>query len=286
MALIRFIVVIFILLLAVYIPLKIYINREEGLSHVEQQVSFDMMVTRNLSCTLSRPAGEYTCRQRIGEIIENHKPSLLIDYTEISSRLLKEAPGRENLPLEKLRNTGYHAVAPVIADRNSMEALSGAFWLLRLPLPLTSANIVPGSESGNNLRQLIITDIEAKRAETGKRRDIKAGIFSISLADSIQPEYSRFNKYNIINPKIAALEVINRLKREGCHIVIAVCGPGGEKELLELPGIDIILEKAGKPGFSYDRGRVTVRFGGEDLPVDIFRVSYSVDSIGVSRVEY
>ncbi|MFO7915269.1 MAG: hypothetical protein R6U43_06210 [Candidatus Krumholzibacteriales bacterium] len=285
LALIRFSVIVFIILLALYIPLKIHISKEEGSPPIEHQVRFDMMITRNLSCALTRGGG-CASGERIAEIIENNNPSLLIDYMEITPGLLKAGARMEDLPIEKLKKTGYHAVVPVISDENPPEVLSGSFRLLQLPLPLTSANIVPGREGGNNLSQWIIAGIEGQQTKTGERREIKAGIFSISPADSVQPEYSRFNKYNIINPKIAALEAINRMKREGCHIVIAVCGAGGERELLGLPGIDIILEKAGQTTTSSSKQRVKVNFGGSGLPADIFRVFYSADSIRVSRVEY
>ncbi|MBD3180515.1 MAG: hypothetical protein GF417_13580 [Candidatus Latescibacteria bacterium] len=282
-------VIIFIALLAVYIPLKIYINREESDSPVTGKVSFNILITRNLSGALDQARSGNRNPDRTVELVtssDNRESLLLIDFIEIVPGISAGEERPAGFPTDKLKKIGYRAVAPLILRRDSMKFLSGPLWLFDLPLPLVSANIVATKESSNNLRRWLITDIEARADGNSGSREIRIGIFSVSNPDSIRAEYSRFNHYNLISPGIAALEAINRMIKEECHLIIALCDAGTTEILDDLPGIDLILEMGEKNFSRRSKDALTVSFSGEeDGPVNLM-VTYSKDSLRAAPGNY
>jgi len=283
-ALIKISVVIFILLLAAYIPLKIHISSEGETEPVAETVSFDIIITRNLSRCIY-PGGRCAAGiENTREMIragEKGESLLILDYLEIDPAKLEESTRPKQLPVDRLKRIGYHAIAPVIAGESTAEFLSSPRTVFQLPLPLVSANIIPEQDRNHNLRQWVCGDISGAVRGKDEYRDIRIGIFSVSRMDSIEDSYSRFNSYNIINPKIAALEVINRLNREGCHLIIAVCGAGFNEDLRSVPGIDLILEGAGKTRIRSNAENYMVSFGEDSSTANRFRVLFSEDSLKV-----
>jgi hypothetical protein len=285
-ALIIAMVIIFAVLLAVYIPLKIHIRNSGEISPVEETVSFEILITRDLLWSLW-PAEEGSSTgedlpRRIGENV-SRESVLIIDYLEINAGITEDEHAPDRIPVNRLEDIEYDAIFPVIASASPANLLSGRVKLLELPLPMVSANIVPEKATGDNLRQWVISEVRGSAGD-GTSRKIRVGLFSVSFSDSIQSAYSRFNRYNLVNPRIAALEVINRMKKDGCHLIIAVFGPGMTGSPGELPGIDLILE-SGEDGSGVGGSDIyTAGLQWEGMVPERLRIFYYGDSVRVEKI--
>jgi 2',3'-cyclic-nucleotide 2'-phosphodiesterase (5'-nucleotidase family) len=84
-----------------------------------------------------------------------------------------------------------------------------------------------------------------RRSLTGIQGGVKIGVFSVTLPlfiHEIDPGILKF--YDILDPRIAALEAVSALKQEGCDLIVALSYQGwkGSLTLAEsVDGIDVVI---------------------------------------------
>lgn len=84
-----------------------------------------------------------------------------------------------------------------------------------------------------------------RRSLTGTEGGIKIGVFSVTLPlfiHEIDPGIPKF--YDILDPKIAALEAVSTLRKKGCDLIVALSYQGwqGSLELAgSVDGIDVVI---------------------------------------------
>jgi hypothetical protein len=109
---------------------------------------------------------------------------------------------------------------------------------------MAPSNIVASAASRSSLQKLAVREVKLYDTSSGEKLGLKTGIFSVIFSDSIHERYEMNSPYNIIDPKIAALEAASELKKKKCRLSIAVCGTEAatSEELAFIDaGIDIII---------------------------------------------
>ena len=110
---------------------------------------------------------------------------------------------------------------------------------------LLSANIF--DKRGDEMLGSKYTVIRAggRRSLTGIQGGVKIGVFSVTLPlfiHEIDPDILKF--YDVIDPRIAALEAVSSLREEGCDLIVALSYQGwmGSLALAEsVDGIDVVI---------------------------------------------
>jgi 5'-nucleotidase/UDP-sugar diphosphatase len=173
------------------------------------------------------------------------KPVLLVDAgCFCPARRSKNQDIKDHYFFEGMRLMKYDAAA---VAGNEIKYSSGK--LIRtakdIGLPLVSSNIIDRRTGKLLVSPFIIKDLGSKRTLFGRKGGIRVGIFSVVLpdfvysVDKLAPKY-----YEVKNPKIAALEAVSKLKKKGCHLIIALSHQGFDRSLNlaeEVPGIDIVI---------------------------------------------
>ncbi len=112
-------------------------------------------------------------------------------------------------------------------------------------LPLVSANLYDRRTRELLAQPHLIAEAGGNWTITGKRGEIRVGIFSVVLpvfVYQLDPEASEY--YRVVNPKISALESVTSLRKEGCDLIVGLSHLGWSKSRKlagEVPGIDILI---------------------------------------------
>ena len=145
---------------------------------------------------------------------------------------------------EGMRMIGY-AAAGVGAD----EIRFGRTRLLesvnKAGFELLSANIY--DKRGGEMLGAKYTVIRAggRRTLTGTKGGVRIGVFSVTLplfVHEIDPDIPQY--YDILDPRIAALEAVSALREKGCNLIVALSNQGWTKSLAlaeSVDGIDIVI---------------------------------------------
>ncbi len=112
-------------------------------------------------------------------------------------------------------------------------------------LPLVSTNIIDKRGEGPVGSKWIIKDIGGKRTFFDRKGGVRVGIFGVVLPyfiHSIDPEIQKL--YQVIDPKIAALQAVSELRARGCDLIVALSFQGWTNTMnlaSSVPGIDIVI---------------------------------------------
>jgi 2',3'-cyclic-nucleotide 2'-phosphodiesterase (5'-nucleotidase family) len=179
----------------------------------------------------------------------NERPALLVDagdFCPINDKRDQELANKYFF--EALKKLRYDALA--VGEK---EILFGRSKLLeaadRQKLALVSAN-VRDKETGRPL-----TTPNTVKVVGGKRRffrtvgGIKVGIFSVASPDLLYaPDRFVQKYYDVVDPRIAALEAVSELRAKGCDVIVALSHQDWN-ESVELartvPGLDIVVSSHG-----------------------------------------
>lgn len=239
--------IVFIVLLAVYISLRIYISRSEHNRLKREKIDFTIFVTHNVSYPIKLSQGErdpaetkkdgynydkYPSRRKgYGLLVElcgigcyraENKYSDFIDFTRAAKNLRYDA-----VAVDLSRNMDYF-----------LKLIESGYS----HIPFTSANIID-SNGGAIFRRWIIKEIKGENPETGEIAEVKTGIFSVAF-DEEDSDYTTVRTYKTINPKIASLEAATKMKNEMCDLIIALSHVSSEKSMdlaRSVPGIDLVI---------------------------------------------
>lgn len=163
---------------------------------------------------------------------------------------------------EGMKRMGYDAVGLAgneirFGKKQLLEAVEEA------SLPVTSANIFDKRDGQMLAAPWIIKDLGGRMTITGRKGGIRAGIFSVVLPmfiyeiDPLIPKY-----YEIVNPRIAALDAVSHLREKGCDIIIAISHQGWMNSMefaADIPGIDIVVNgKRSHEGTYYEYADSTI----------------------------
>lgn len=112
-------------------------------------------------------------------------------------------------------------------------------------LRLLGTNILDRRGHGTLGERWTIVHAGGRRTLFGREGGVRIGIFAVTLphyvygVDPIAQEY-----YEVVDPRIAALEAVSRLREEGCDLIVALSFQGWPKSVAlaeEVPGIDIVI---------------------------------------------
>jgi 2',3'-cyclic-nucleotide 2'-phosphodiesterase (5'-nucleotidase family) len=241
--------IVFIALLAIYIPLKVYISHSEKKPVIRGQVALTIFITHNIWCS-----HEFSGGRESGNIEENSplkktlfdsiksatekEHALLVDLCGISCCKANKYPG---LPFPKeAQLLKYDAIA--VGLHHATNNFHDSKKLGYSSLPFTSANII-NTDGKTIFNRWIIKETVGLNSKTGEMVKIKIGIFSVTFADSASDQNSQ-ESHTIINPKIASLEAVTRMKNEMCDLIIALSRTSPEKSIdlaTSVSGIDILI---------------------------------------------
>ncbi len=255
--------IVFIALLAIYIPLKVYISHSENDPVIREQVVLTIFVTHNIWCShefsgervpfteteysnsssdeSGNTEGNSPRAETLFDFIKSameKEHALLVDLCGISCCKANKYSG---LPFYKeAQLLKYDAIAAGLphVTKNFYDSIK----LDYSSLPFTSVNII-NNNGKTILDRWIIKETEGLNSKTGKMVKIKIGVFSVSFADSASGQNSQ-EFHNIINPKIASLEAVTKMKNEMCDLIIALSRTSPEKSVdlaTSVSGIDLVI---------------------------------------------
>ena len=125
--------------------------------------------------------------------------------------------GRKRL-LERVEQAGFELLSANIYDKRGDEMLGSKYTVVRAG---------------------------GRRSLTGMQGGVRIGVFSVTLPlfiHEIDPDIPKF--YEILDPRIAALEAVSVLREKGCDLIVALSYQGwkGSLALAEsVDGIDVVI---------------------------------------------
>lgn len=151
---------------------------------------------------------------------------------------------KDRLFFEGMKLLGYDAVA--IGEREIKFGRKKLHkFAKQYKLSLISSNIIDRMTGKLIAKPFVIKDIGGKRSLFGRKGGLKVGVFSVILPGFVLSVDSKaIDYYNVLDPKIAALEAVTTLRSKGCDLVIAISHQGWKKSLdlaHDVPGIDIVI---------------------------------------------
>jgi hypothetical protein len=264
--------IVFIGLLAIYIPLKIYISYSNNNTALQGEISLKIFVTHNIWLSNESPVerGPFTeTKSYNSRSLEYGNTDKHNTWAKSLFDSLKSIRAKNHALLVDLCGIGYHSgenkysIFPEFSKEARVlnyDAIATGMpdninYFLNLiksdysSLPFTSVNII-NDDGKRILKKWIIKEIKGVESKTGDKVKIKIGIFSVTFADSYSDQNLREPR-NLINPKIASLEAVTKMENEMCNLIIALSetSPGNSIDLARsVHGIDLVINasKSGK----------------------------------------
>jgi 5'-nucleotidase/UDP-sugar diphosphatase len=145
---------------------------------------------------------------------------------------------------EAMQLLRYDAVG--IGEYETRSGLEGRFAAAeRYGLPLVSSNILDRARNKPVAPEWIVRNVGGTRTFFGRRGGVRVGVFSVILPSFIYWDGAESQKkYDVVDPKTAALAAVKDLRKRGCDLVIAVSHLGWQNSVdlaREVPGIDVVL---------------------------------------------
>ncbi|UCF04251.1 MAG: hypothetical protein JSV33_09890 [bacterium] len=185
---------------------------------------------------------------RWASLIERRRdenPVLLVDTGDfLNDQKHKRFDISNRYLLEGMKRMDYDAI--VVGERDIHCGYSKLLDAAKkYDLPLLTTNIFDKRESTLLASPYIIKHVGGKWTLFGRRGGVKIGFFGVVLpyfVHSIDKEITRY--YDIRNTKLTALEMVSRLRQEGCNVIVALSHQGWTNSLelaREVPGIDVVI---------------------------------------------
>ncbi len=162
----------------------------------------------------------------------------------------------------------------------------------RMGIHLLASNI-KARDSGRNIAEpYIIKKIGGKRTLFGTRGAFKIGVFSVVLPTFIHSiDKTVHDHFVIMNPDIAALEAVSKLRAEGCDLIVALSFQGWKKSMelaKNVPDIDVIINGRKEHPQTYSRwvgNTIVVDTGGKRTSLTEIEVTYTNDTISIHAAD-
>lgn len=185
-------------------------------------------------------------------------PAILLDaggFTDPAPR--EEAELDDDYFFEGMRSIGYEA-----AGVGPSEIEYGRTRLLErvdeAGFELLSTNIVDKRGGGRLGSPWTVLRVGGRKSIFGRTGGLRIGVFAVvlpRLVEEIDPLIPRY--YDLIDPRLAALEAVSALREKNCDLIVALSyqGWGESLELArEVPGIDLVIN--GKRGHGSATGEM------------------------------
>lgn len=127
--------------------------------------------------------------------------------------------------------------------------------LKRYRLPFLSTNILSAAARQPIAAQEIVKTFGGRRTMFGRTGGWRVGLFSVASPDLVYGFGDNpAARYYVVDPKIAAVEAVAKLRREGCSVIVAVSHQPWEKSVdlaRGVPGIDVVIGSHSMHGTTY-----------------------------------
>lgn len=185
------------------------------------------------------------------EAKRSERPVLLVDAGDCS--LPADTRHRdviERYLFEAMRLLGYDAVGVgELETRSGPERLAGLSREHRLPA--VCSNVIDRAAGRHPLPREIVRDLKGVRTASGSRGVVRVGVASVVLPEYVYGhEAAGAGRYEVTDPRLAALESVTRLRSRGCRLVVVLSHLGWQRSLSlarEVPGIDIVVSAHDAP---------------------------------------
>ena len=248
---IRIMIAIFLLLLAVWIVLKIYIARSEPSGPQADGTKVSIFVTAGLK-GYREPRGSdkdsFSGMARWASLIDKRRtqhPAILLDAGDFCG----SAQGNAETPDIKYFFEGMRMIGYAAAGIGSDEIRFGHRRLHekvdRSGFELLSSNIFGRAEEEIPGARYTVIRTGGRRTLTGMKGGLKIGVFSVALPRFINETGPGIPlHYDVLDPRIAALEAVSVLKEKGCDLIVALSYQSWPMSLAlaeSVDGIDIVI---------------------------------------------
>ena len=244
--------VVLIILIVMYVPLRVRMERSErALERLDPHLTISVFFT-NWPAGRPEPIGKGTREHRRtapwASLIEerrHERPVVLIGAGDCSFSMGPPTrdPGDGEL-FEEIRRLRYDAVG--IGECETRIGLDGILTQgHEHGIPFVSSNIIDRRTSKPAARTSIIKELGGTRTFIGRKGSLRVGIFSVALPDCIYASHQDApSRYDVVDPKLAALEAVTNLRAAGCRLIIAISHQGWTQSLelaRDVGGIDVVL---------------------------------------------
>ena len=179
------------------------------------------------------------------DIRRTERPAILVDTGDFCyPRARRNGQFEDDYFFEGMRLMRYAA-----AGIGSNEIRYGRERLLEraaeADLTLLGTNIIDKRGNGTLGRPWTIVQAGGRRTPFGREGGIRIGIFSVTLQHfiyGVDPLAQKY--YEVIDPRLAALEAISHLRERNCDLIVAISHQGWDKSVAfaeQVPGINIVL---------------------------------------------
>jgi 5'-nucleotidase/UDP-sugar diphosphatase len=222
----------------------------------------------------------------------NERAVLVIDTGDFSLPPdTRQRDLKERYFFEAMKLLGYDAVG--IGESETRAGIEGRLAAAgRYDLPLVSSNIFDRILKKPVASESIVKDFGGSRTVLGRRNAVRVGILSVALPAFIYRDGADgAQRYNVVDPKLAALAAATNLRTQGCDLIIAVSHLGWQKSLdlaREVPGIDIVLNGHREHKRTYEErvgSTVVVDTGEKEWSFTEVVVTFDRDSLVVASAD-
>jgi 2',3'-cyclic-nucleotide 2'-phosphodiesterase (5'-nucleotidase family) len=179
------------------------------------------------------------------DLRRTERPAILVDSGDFCyPRARRHAEFEDDFFFEGMRLMRYAA-----AGIGSNEIRYGRERLLEraseADLVLLGTNIIDKRGDGTLGRKWTIVQAGGRRSLFGREGGVRVGIFSVTLPHfvyGVDPLAQKY--YEVIEPRLAALEAVSRLREKNCDLIVAISNQGWDKSVAfaeQVPGIDIVI---------------------------------------------
>ncbi len=183
------------------------------------------------------------------------RPTLLVDAGDFHwSHPLVYQDVRDRYFFDGMRYMRYDAVGigeyeTAARTENFLESLK------RYRLPFLSTNIVSAATRKPIAEQEIVKTFGGRRTMFGRTGGWRVGMFSVASPELVYGfGDNAAARYYVVDPKIAAVEAVAKLRREGCSVIVAISHQPWEKSIdlaRAVPGIDVVVGSHTTHGMTY-----------------------------------
>lgn len=179
------------------------------------------------------------------EMRRSERPVMLVDAGDFCAiGKLKHQEARDRYFFEAVEKLEYDALAvaenEILFGRRNLEKIVG-----KRKLQLISANILDKKSGKFLFDRTLVRRVGGGGFMFFRSGGVKVGLFSIADpellygADRLVRDY-----YEVVDPRIAALEAVSDLREMGCDMIIALSHQNWDLSMelaREIPGLDIIV---------------------------------------------